>query len=128
MDFSCSLGLEYPGFTLKAALSAASGNLLTLLGPSGCGKTTLLRAVAGLEQLSFGKVSLGGNDITSLPPEKRHVGFVFQDYALFSHLNVFENIAYSPKTKGWPKKRTEETVTEKLELMDLAGYEKRKIT
>lgn len=128
MDFTCRVGLEYPGFTLEAAFSAASGDLLTLLGPSGCGKTTLLRAAAGLERLSSGKVILGGNDITSLPPEKRRAGFVFQDYALFSHLNVFENIAYSPKTKGWPKRRTVETVTEKLELVDLAGYEKRKIT
>ena len=127
MDLTCSLQLEYPGFSLQADFMAASGSLLTLLGPSGCGKTTLLRAVAGLEQLSTGKITLGGREIHPLPPELRNVGFVFQDYALFSHLNVFENIAYSPKAKGWKKKKTADTVSEKLELVGLRGYEKRTV-
>jgi ABC-type Fe3+/spermidine/putrescine transport system ATPase subunit len=127
MDFACSIELEYPGFSLKADFTAASGNLVTLLGPSGCGKTTLLRSAAGLETLSEGSFSLGGREITRLPPERRNVGFVFQDYALFSHLSVYENIAYGPKTRGWGKAQTEKRVFEKLDLVGLRGYGSRRV-
>lgn len=127
MFFSCRVDLRYPDFHLQAACGADEGDLLTLLGPSGCGKTTLLRTIAGLEGISSGSISLGSRDISALPPERRNIGFVFQDYALFPHLSVFENIAYSPRAKGFSHALIRKTVSEQLELMGLQGYEKRKI-
>ncbi len=127
MKLKCDITINYPDFTLDARFSVGSGKLLTLLGPSGCGKTTLHRAIAGLEPLTSGTLVLGDRDITGIPPERRNLGFVFQDYALFSHLNVFENVAYGPKTKNWTKKEIRETVRAKLQLVGLSGYEQRKV-
>jgi ABC-type Fe3+/spermidine/putrescine transport system ATPase subunit len=81
-------------------LSVAEGEFLTLLGPSGCGKTTLLRIVAGLETASAGKVYIGGRDVTAEPPHRRDVGIMFQDYALFPHMCLADNVAYGLKMRG----------------------------
>lgn len=126
-DLSLDLTIEYPDFILNAKCTVKGGSLLTLLGPSGCGKTTLLRAIAGLEPLTEGKIFLGGTDITRTPTEGRNIGFVFQDYALFPHLNVFENIAYGPKTKNWPKPDIRDRIKDMLDLAGLSGYEKRRV-
>ncbi len=127
-------------------LKIKKGEFVTFLGPSGCGKTTTLRMIAGFELPTSGKILLSGQDISNLPPNKRPVNTVFQKYALFPHLNVYENIAFGLKLK-----RTERTVTDKknrthikkerlpkseidrkvkkaLEIVDLEGFEKRSVT
>mgnify|MGYP002547383009 CR=1 FL=1 len=106
-------------------LDIEQGEFLTLLGPSGCGKTTTLRMIAGLESVTEGRVWLEGRDITQLPPEKRPLNTVFQSYALFPHMNVFQNIAYGLKVKGVKKAEQKERVEEALRLVRLSGYEKR---
>ena len=103
------------------------GEFLTLLGPSGCGKTTLLRLIAGFIMPSEGQILMDGKDIISIPPYKRRVNTVFQKYALFPHLNVFDNVAFGPDLKKMPKAQIKEKVTEMLELVNLSGYEKRYI-
>ena len=99
------------------------GEFLTLLGPSGCGKTTLLRLIAGFIMPSSGKIMMDGKELTNVPPYKRRVNTVFQKYALFSHLNVFENVAFGLKIRKLPKDEIKRRVTEMLELVNLAGYE-----
>lgn len=106
-------------------LSVYAGEFLTLLGPSGCGKTTTLRIIAGLERPSGGKVFLDGQDITRLPPEKRSVNTVFQNYALFPHMTVFQNIAYGLKVLRVSKEEQKRRVKDALELVQLSGYERR---
>ena len=100
---------------------------ITLLGPSGCGKTTTLRIIGGFETPSEGQVLFGGQDISALPPYKRRVNTVFQKYALFPHLNVYDNIAFALKLKKLPKKQIAEKVGQMLELVNLKGYEKRHV-
>ena len=99
---------------------------LTLLGPSGCGKTTTLRILGGFETPDKGQVIFEGRDITNLPPNKRNLNTVFQKYALFPHMNVFDNIAYSLKIKKKPRDEIAKKVKEMLELVQLNGYEYRK--
>ena len=99
---------------------------LTLLGPSGCGKTTTLRIIAGLEQPDSGQVFLNGKDVTSLEPNQRNVNTVFQNYALFPHMNVADNIGYGLKLKKTSKAEISRRVKEMLELVQLFGFEKRK--
>jgi ABC-type sugar transport system ATPase subunit len=82
------------------SLKVAPGEFLTLLGPSGCGKTTTLRMIAGFETPDSGRVVFGGQDVTLLPANQRGIGFVFQNYALFPHLSVFENVAYGLRVRG----------------------------
>ena len=106
-------------------LSVEAGEFLTLLGPSGCGKTTTLRIIAGLEEATEGSVWLEGRDVTVLPPEKRPVNTVFQSYALFPHMNVYQNIAYGLKLRGVKKAEQKQRVAEALELVRLTGYDKR---
>ncbi len=106
-------------------LDVYPGEFLTLLGPSGCGKTTTLRIIAGLERPSGGRVFLEDQDVTGLPPEKRGVNTVFQNYALFPHMNVFQNIAYGLKVQKVPKAEQKRRVCEALELVQLPGYERR---
>ena len=106
-------------------LDVYAGEFLTLLGPSGCGKTTTLRIIAGLEAPTAGSVHLDGQDITRLAPEKRAVNTVFQNYALFPHMNVYKNIAYGLTMRNTPKKEIAAKVEEMLELVQLTGYEKR---
>lgn len=98
---------------------------LTLLGPSGCGKTTTLRIIAGFETPSEGKVIFSGKDISDVPPYERQVNTVFQKYALFPHLNVYENIAFGLKIKKMQKEEITKKVTEVLKLVNLSGFEKR---
>ncbi|WP_058486650.1 spermidine/putrescine ABC transporter ATP-binding protein [Defluviitalea phaphyphila] len=100
---------------------------LTLLGPSGCGKTTTLRIIAGFEHPTSGSVLFEGKNVNSLPPYKRKVNTVFQKYALFSHMNVEENIAFGLKIKKLDKKTIKEKVRNVLKLVNLEGYEKRSI-
>jgi iron(III) transport system ATP-binding protein len=105
------------------SLNVHPGELLTLLGPSGCGKTTALRMVAGFEQPDRGRVYIGSEDVTDLMANQRNIGFVFQNYALFPHLSIFENVAYGLRVKGMSRSDMDRTVGEVLELVDLEGYE-----
>ena len=107
-------------------LTIHKGEFITLLGSSGCGKTTTLRIVAGLEMPDSGQVFLDGEDVTLLAPEARDVNTVFQNYALFPHMNVADNIGYGLKLKKVPKQEIKKKVKEMLELVQLSGYEKRK--
>lgn len=107
-------------------LTAKKGEFVTLLGSSGCGKTTTLRIIAGLEQPDSGQVFLNGKDVTSLEPNQRNVNTVFQNYALFPHMNVADNIGYGLKLKKTPKAEISRRVKEMLELVQLSGFEKRK--
>jgi len=101
-------------------LSIESGELLALLGPSGCGKTTLLRVIAGLEFPDRGHVRFEGRDVTALDARKRHVGFVFQHYALFNHLSVFENVAFGLRVRRWWKRPRRAELNRRVgELLDL---------
>jgi spermidine/putrescine transport system ATP-binding protein len=108
----------------RVSLTIPSGSFFALLGASGCGKTTTLRMVAGLEEPTSGQVLLGEEDITYRKPYRRPVNTVFQNYALFPHLNVFENVAFGLRRRG--RKDVAEPVREMLELVELAGYDKRK--
>ncbi len=102
------------------------GEFLTLLGPSGCGKTTLLRCIAGLESVNSGDILLNGRSIKDLAPNKRNVNTVFQNYALFPHLNVYDNIAYGPRVKkSMDEAELKNRVAEVLDLVKMSGYEKR---
>ena len=106
-------------------LHIAQGEFLTLLGSSGCGKTTTIRIVAGLETPDAGQVLLDGEDVTDKEPYQRNVNTVFQNYALFPHMNVEENIGYGLKLKKKSKQQIHEAVMEALKLVQLEGYEKR---
>jgi spermidine/putrescine transport system ATP-binding protein len=100
-------------------LYVEAGEGLVLLGPSGCGKTTLLKAVAGLTPVAHGRVYIGGKDVTDLPPDKRGVSMVFQDLALFPHLNVFENVAFGLRLRRLPEREVRRQVMWALELVRL---------
>ena len=107
------------------SIEVPTGTLLAVLGPSGCGKTTLLRVVAGLETADSGRVHLFGEDVTALPPEARGVGLVFQNYALFPHMTVGENVAYGLRRRGIGPDERRERVRELLALVNLEGLEER---
>ncbi len=109
------------------SLYVRQNEFLTLLGPSGCGKTTTLRIIGGFEKPSEGNVYFDDKDITNLPPYLRQINTVFQRYALFPHLNVFENIAFGLKIKKVGKKEIEEKVANMLKLVNLSGFENRDI-
>src|SRR5437016_2681982 len=114
-----------------------SGKFFGLLGPSGCGKTTTLRIIAGLELPDTGSVEFDGRDITTLPSEKRGFGMVFQNYALFPHLNVFENVAFGLRARsrgsgptvreGSSTNSIDQRVREALELVQLPGFDARRV-
>jgi spermidine/putrescine transport system ATP-binding protein len=106
-------------------LEVVRGEFYTLLGPSGCGKTTLLRIIAGLELPDSGRVFLGGCEVTHLPAAKRQVNTVFQSYALFPHLNIFENVAFGLKARNFDPPEVARKVGESLEMLSLTGLEKR---
>ena len=109
-------------------LDIYDNEFLTLLGPSGCGKTTTLRLIAGFESADRGDIIFLGEDIKDVPPHKRNVNTVFQRYALFPHLNVFENAAFPLRERRVPKAEIEEKVNEMLKLVALSGFEKRSVT
>jgi ABC-type Fe3+/spermidine/putrescine transport system ATPase subunit len=106
-------------------LSVEKGELISLLGPSGCGKTTTLRTIAGFILAEKGSVIIGGKDYTKIPPNKRNIGLVFQNYALFPHLSVFENVAYGLKRRKVEKPLIKIKVSAVLELVSLTGFEDR---
>ncbi|HYW58039.1 MAG TPA: polyamine ABC transporter ATP-binding protein [Polaromonas sp.] len=108
------------------SLSIAKGEIFALLGSSGCGKSTLLRMLAGFEKPTAGAVYLDGVDIASFPPYERPINMMFQSYALFPHLNIWDNIAFGLKREGMPKAQIEERVQEMLKLVQLESFSKRK--
>ena len=108
-------------------LQIKKGEFVTLLGPSGCGKTTLLRMIAGFETPTDGEILLNGENIAKLPPNERPINTVFQKYALFPHMNVYENIAFGLTLKKMSKSAIDEKVKKALEIVDLEGFEKRKV-
>jgi iron(III) transport system ATP-binding protein len=105
------------------SIDVAPGEFLTLLGPSGCGKTTTLRMIAGFEAPDAGRIAFGGQDVTRLPANQRGIGFVFQNYALFPHLSIFENVAYGLRVRGEAGEALGRAVGDVLVLVGLAGYE-----
>ena len=107
------------------SLDIEEGEFITLLGPSGCGKTTTLRLIAGFNNPDEGQILLGEDDITDLPPQHREIGMVFQDYALFPHLTIKENIAFPLRERRTPKAKIDDRVTELLDLVRLPGVEER---
>lgn len=109
------------------SLSIKKNEFLTLLGPSGCGKTTTLKIIAGFENADSGELIFKNNDISTLPPYKRKVNTVFQKYALFPHMNIFDNIAFGLKLKKLPKDEIKKKVEEMLSLVALKGFEKRSV-
>ena len=108
-------------------LDVIDGEMLVLLGPSGCGKTTLLRLINGLLIPDSGSISLHGNDITRVQPNHRDMGFVFQDYALFPHRNVYQNVAFGLRMRRMPKAEIASRVHEILEIVQLGGFEDRRV-
>jgi spermidine/putrescine transport system ATP-binding protein len=104
------------------------GEFFSLLGPSGCGKTTTLRMIGGFEQPNEGRIELGGTDVAGLPPHRRDVNTVFQSYALFPHLGVFDNVAYGLRRKKVPKDEIGGRVSRILRLVDLPGFEGRRVS
>ena len=110
----------------NVSLEIKQGEFYSLLGPSGCGKTTLLRIIAGFEQPGKGTLTLDGNDVLSLPPNKRPTNTVFQNYALFPHLSVFENVAFSPRLKGESTAAMKSKVEQYLSLVRLEGHADKK--
>jgi spermidine/putrescine transport system ATP-binding protein len=108
------------------SLTIKEGEFFSLLGPSGCGKTTTLRMIGGFEEPTSGRVFLGEADVTALPPYERNVNTVFQSYALFPHLSVFENVAYGLKRKKVDKNEMKQRVSEMLRLVDLEGFDNRR--
>ena len=107
-------------------LEIQEGEFLTLLGPSGCGKTTTLRMIAGFEDASSGSIEGQGVRVEEMEPFQRDVNTVFQNYSLFPHMTVFENVAYGPSIKKVPKEQIKKSVSEMLELVQMSGYESRK--
>ena len=120
--------MDFDGETVLDSINIYFNNseFLTLLGPSGCGKTTTLRIIGGFLQPTSGDVLFEGVRINDVPPHKRRVNTVFQKYALFPHLNVFENVAFGLRIAKVPQKEIDERVTEMLEIVSLKGFEKRK--
>ena len=106
----------------EVAIDIQDGEFMVLVGPSGCGKSTLLRMIAGLEEVTEGSISIGDRDVTEMPPQKRDIAMVFQDYALYPHMTVRENLAYGLKLKKMPKaewRRRVDEVAKTLGLEDL---------
>jgi spermidine/putrescine transport system ATP-binding protein len=108
------------------SLEVRAGEFLTLLGPSGCGKTTMLRMISGFETPTIGRVLLGGQDVTPLPPYRRDVNQVFQSYALFPHLTVFDNVCFGLRMKDVPRAERAARAARAIELVSLTGFEGRK--
>ncbi len=110
----------------EVSLSIGRGEIFALLGSSGCGKSTLLRMLAGFEKPTSGRILLGGQDVATLPPYERPINMMFQSYALFPHLDIWENIAFGLKREGLPKSEIQQRVGEMLDLVQLGQYAKRK--
>ncbi|MDQ3542607.1 MAG: ABC transporter ATP-binding protein, partial [Actinomycetota bacterium] len=109
-----------------ADLSIARGEFFAMLGPSGCGKTTTLKMIAGFEQPTSGRVMLEGADVSRVPPYKRNVNTVFQQYALFPHMTVADNVAFGPRSRGVGRAESDSRVKEMLDVVRLADFATRK--
>ena len=128
MGLQCTnLSRTFEDFTVTTNLQADNGELVTLLGPSGCGKTTTLQLIAGILKPDNGKILLHGEDISNVVPWKRNIGMVFQDYALFPHMNVFKNIQYGLQYRKMTHDKIHNTVNHYLDLVRLKGYGHRDI-
>ncbi|AYA39104.1 spermidine/putrescine ABC transporter ATP-binding protein PotA [Xenorhabdus nematophila] len=121
-----SKGFDSKQVISQLDLTINDGEFLTILGPSGCGKTTVLRLIAGLEDADSGKILLEGQDITNIPAEHRHVNTVFQSYALFPHMTVFENVAFGLRMQKTPEKEIAPRVEEALRMVQLEEFAQRK--
>ncbi len=110
----------------EVSLSIDQGEIFALLGSSGCGKSTLLRMLAGFESPTSGRIMLGGQDVASMPPYERPINMMFQSYALFPHLDIWENVAFGLKREGLPRAQIKQRVGEMLDLVQLGAYSKRK--
>ncbi|MCA1554594.1 MAG: ABC transporter ATP-binding protein, partial [Chloroflexi bacterium] len=106
----------------EVSLTVQDREFMVLLGPSGCGKTTLLRCIAGLEYPDRGRIFIGGRDVTDEPPRSRHIAMVFQSYAVFPHLNVFENIAFGLRMQKRPNDEVKQRVERAAGLMQIESY------
>jgi putative spermidine/putrescine transport system ATP-binding protein len=115
-----------PPAVAEVSLGVAPGEFLGLLGPSGCGKTTTLRMIGGLTEASAGRVLVGGRDVTGLPPHKRNMGIVFQNYALFPHMDVAANVAFGLEMRGLRRRDIAARVAQALELVRLGGLAERR--
>lgn len=120
-----NLRKSYVDFDLDLDFTINKGEFLSILGPSGSGKSTILKLIAGFESVDAGDINLFGKNITNLDPAKRNMGIVFQDYILFPHLNVFDNISYGLHVRKESKTLIKNKVRNMLELLNLEGYEKR---
>jgi ABC-type Fe3+/spermidine/putrescine transport system ATPase subunit len=120
---------SYPGLPVleEASFGIEAGEIACLLGPSGCGKTTLLRIIAGLETTDTGRVTIDGIDLADVPVHQRNFGFVFQDYALFPHKDVYANVAFGPRMQREPPGKAAARVQEVLALVGLTGYDHRRV-
>src|SRR5215471_15959622 len=107
------------------SLDVADGEFVVLLGPSGCGKTTTLRMIAGFLETGAGTIRIGAREVTNEPPHRRNVGFVFQNYALFPHLDVAENVAFGLRRRRLPETEIRERLSRALALVKLDGFEAR---
>ena len=131
MSLEAHLVVRRGQFTVDIELSVPDGEVLGMLGPNGAGKTTALRALAGLEPLTGGHITLDGVDVTAAPPEDRDVGVVFQDYLLFPHLTALDNVAYGLRTRGMHKARARADAADWLDqvgLTDHAGHRPRQLS
>ncbi len=108
------------------SLSIKSHSFTTLVGPSGCGKSTLLRMIAGLEETNSGKISIGGEEVNNLPPKERNIAMVFQSYALYPHMTVFDNMAFGLKLEKRPKDEVKDRVHEAAKILQIEDYLLRK--
>ncbi len=122
-----NLEFNYDNFSLSADLKINNGEFLSILGPSGSGKTTLLRLVAGFLSPDSGRIIINDRDVTEIQTSSRNIGMVFQDYALFPHLDVFHNIAYGLEAHKFSRKSIKRRVPELLSIVSLEGYEHRRI-
>ncbi|REE99820.1 ABC transporter ATP-binding protein [Thermomonospora umbrina] len=122
MSLDAHLVVERGGFRLDLRLHVAAGEVVALLGPNGAGKTTALRALSGLLALDGGHVRLDGEPVHRLPPERRPVGVVFQDYLLFPHLSALENVAFGPRSRGTPRRRAREDAAVLLRRVGLGEH------
>lgn len=123
-----NINKSFKDFNIDVDLEIEKGELITLLGPSGCGKTTLLQLISGIISPDYGTIHIDSKDVTAMPVWLRDIGIVFQDYALFPHMNVGDNISYGLKARKMKAPLIQKRVKEMLELVHLTGYEKRAIS
>jgi len=110
----------------RAHFDITRGEFFSMLGPSGCGKTTMLRMIAGFEDVTSGRIRLDGADVSNVPPYRRNVNTVFQQYALFPHMTVFDNVAFGPRTKGLDREETQSRVSKMLDIVRLGDLASRR--